>query len=1158
MKKKRGSNGFMPFLYLNLKRMKLTLALVTLTVFSSFAADLYSQNTKLSLEYKNEKIVNILRAIEDQSEFRFFYNEEIDLNVLVSIEKSNAPIGEVLDKVFENSSITYEIIGRQIILKTTKAVSSSSLQQRTISGRVTDTSGTPMPGVTVVVKGTSTGTITDSEGKYQLSNIPDNAVFLFSFVGMSTQELAVAGKATLDVIMRESEIGLDEVVVVGYGTQKKKDLTGSISRVSGEDLGQVSTLSFDQMLQGKVAGVQISQTSGAPGGNVNVLIRGVSSITGGNQPLYVIDGFPIGAGGGVSNMMSFAPNTYSSTGMTENIQNRINPLASINPADIESIDILKDASATAIYGSRGANGVIIITTKRGAAGKVQINVDVSYGVQEVAHKLDMMNARQYAEFVAEGRDNARVYSGGLASDPNEIRSSREWVKPEFRNPESIITDTDWQDVIFRIAPVQNYQVSAMGSTDKTKYFLSAGYFDQEGIILTSNYKRFNIRSNIDTQITDRLKIGSSISGSYGYGRFPNTEGHYGYGGILSMALSASPTIPVYDDEGNYYFNEEDVIYGLGWLANPLSVLDGYSDNRKVADVIMNNYAEYEIIEGLALRSSFGVKYGTNVIKLWRSSAVPYNTTLNYPATAGVIKAESLNWLNENTLTYKHTFKEKHVFDALLGFTAQKDSYDLMSAGAADFPTDYVSYISAGIVNSGNHSVSEWSILSLISRINYAYDGKYLLTATVRRDGSSRFGKNHKWGTFPSFSVGYNISEEPFMNSVKFIDHLKIRASYGFSGNNQIGNYSQIGLLSTSNYVEDNNQKPGLVPSSLSNDDLTWEKSKQINLGFDLNLFNGRISLTTDLYKDHKTDLLLDVELPAASGFSSSTQNIGDIENKGIEIGLNTVNVKRNRFEWATNFTFSANKNKVLEVATEGGRITNSDYQITQAGYPISSFYLMHVLGVFRNSEELAGAPIQHPKTQEGDLRYEDVTLDGKITGDDKKIMGDPWPDYTWGLDNRFTFGNLTLSVSLNGSRGGHSYLLIGETLLNSAGVQNQLVLSDRRWRSEDDPGDGLIPRAIRNNYAYGYRSSSRFLFDSSFTRIKNVNVTYSFPRAVTSRLSLTNLSVYTDVANLHTFTDYPGYDPESSTAGDDIVNTGIDYLTYPLPRIYTVGIKLTF
>lgn len=1036
-------------------------------------------------------------------------------------------------------------------------IAGNTEQQKQLKGVVKSTDNAPLPGVTVVVKGTTAGTITDGDGKFLLQGVPATAkTLLFSFVGMKSQEIIIGDKTDFTIVLEDETIGLDEVVAVGYGTQKKKDLTGSISRVNGDNIIQASVSSFDKMLQGKVAGVQITQTTGAPGGNVNVLVRGVSSITGGNQPLYVVDGFPIGAGGSGSDMMNFANSTYSSSGMANNTQNRINPLSSINPSDIESIEILKDASATAIYGSRGANGVVMITTKRGKAGKSFINVDASYGVQQIAHKLDMMNSQQFAEFVAEGRDNAWIYAGGKATDPNEVRSATTRVKPEFRNPSSITQNTDWQDAIFRIAPVQNYQISAGGGNNLLKYHLSGGYLNQQGIIKTSDYNQFNLRSNIDVQVSAKLKIGSSISGSYSFGTFPNTEGHLGSRGVLSAALASSPTIPIKNADGNYV---SELLDPLGVpVENPLFILENFSDKRNVSNLFCNNFFEYEIIKGLKFKSSIGINFSTNEIKLWKSSLLGSYGGATSPATAGVTKAESLNWLNENTITYKHVFKEKHSLDAFVGFTVQKDRYDRLSAGATDFPTDYVTFLSAGTVNAGTHYISEWSMLSMISRVNYSYAGKYLFTATVRRDGSSRFGTNNKWGTFPSFSVGYNLSEEAFMKSVKFINNLKIRAGYGISGNNQIGNYTHIGLISSTNYVENNKIKPGLVPSNLSNDQLTWEKSKQLNLGMDLGLFKDRISLTADVYKDKKTDLLLAVQLPAASGFYSSTQNIGEIENKGIEIGLNTVNVKSKDFEWSSNITFNSNKNKVLKLATEGSRISNSAYQITQVGSPVSSYYLMNVIGIFQNADEVAKSPIQHPKTQPGDLKFEDVNLDGKITASDKKVLGSPWPDFSWGFTNKISYKNFSLSVFVNGSHGGYNYFLAGETLMNSAGVQNQLAMVDRRWKSEANPGDGTIPRAIRSTYAYGFSTTSRFLFDASYIRIKNINLSYTLPKNLVSMLSLNSMNVFLDVSNVHTFTDYPGYDPESTTAGDNITNSGIDFLTYPLARTFTIGFKLSF
>ncbi|SHM99325.1 TonB-linked outer membrane protein, SusC/RagA family [Cyclobacterium lianum] len=1026
-----------------------------------------------------------------------------------------------------------------------------------ISGTVTAAEdGSTIPGVTVLEKGTSNGTVTDIDGQFQIAVNSTSSVLIFSYVGYVTQEVPVGSQSNINVRLATDQQQLNEVVVVGYGTQRRKDLSGSISRITSEEFLQPSSVSFDQMLQGKVPGVQINQTTGAPGGNVNILVRGVSSITGGNQPLYVIDGYPVD-GGGNSDMSNYGGSSFSSENMASNTSNRINPLTSINPSDIESIEILKDASATAIYGSRGSNGVVIITTKRGSYEKAQINLDISHGYQEVANKLDLMNARQYADFVADGRDNAWVYAGGNIDDPNEVRSVATRVRPEFRNPSSITTDTDWQDVIFRTAPVSNIQLSSRGGTENTNFFISAGYFSQEGIVINSDYNRFNLRVNFDAQITDKIRVGTSTYGSYGYGRFANTESHYGQGGLLSNALAASPTIPVYDDEGNYYFNQADVTDGLGFLANVLAVSEGTQDRRKVMDVFTNNYLEVDITENLMFRTSAGVNFSSNNTRLWRSNAVPLYTSLNYPATAGATKIENLNWLNENTFTYNRIIDNRHSLNAVVGFTAQKNSSDRLSAGASDFPTNYVTYLSGGIVNAGTQTLNEWSLLSLMARVNYSHDDKYLFTATVRRDGSSRFGSNYKWGSFPSFSVGYNISEEEFLSDADFLSNLKLRASYGISGNNQIGNYTHIGLLNTTRYINNSGLIPGLVPSSLANDDLTWEISRQTNFGLDLGLFQDRVNLTADVYRDLKTDLLLAVQLPAASGFTSSTQNIGDIENRGLELGLNTVNINQTNFGWNSNFTFTANRNKVLKLATEGGRIATSGFQVTQVGYPVSSFFLINKLGVFMTSEEVDGAALFHPRTQAGDLKFEDVDGNGVINQNDRKIVGDPWPDFVWGMDNNFRWGAFSFNVSLVGSQGAQTYLMSGGSLMGSNSVQNGLAIQDRRWRSEEDPGDGIIPRAIRSNHANGFGTSSNFLFDASFVRIRNVMLGYEMPQELVSRFKLTRLNVYANVANLYTWTDYPGYDPESTTTGSNVVNAGLDYLNYPLPRTYTLGLKIT-
>ena len=1026
-----------------------------------------------------------------------------------------------------------------------------------IKGKVTGTDGYGIAGVNVIEKGTTNGVITDVEGNWTLNLTTENPILSFSFIGYKSQETPVGNKTVLNIILIEDVEVLDEVVVVGYGTQKKKDLTGAIASVSSEDLGKTPTSSFDQSLQGKIPGVQVTQTTGAPGGNINIMVRGISSISGSNSPLYVIDGYPIGNGGGGSNMSAFANNSYTANGMANSTMEKINPLSTINPSDIESIEILKDASATAIYGSRGANGVVLITTKIGKVGKTTINIDASIGVQQVAHKVDLLSPREYAAYVAEGRDNAWIYAGGKASDPNDVRTSNTWVRPEFRNPELLPNEgTDWQDAIFRLATVQNYQLSATGGTENIKYMVSLGFFDQDGIVIGSDYQRFNIRSNIDAQLTKHLKFGSNIAASYGYGDFARTEGVLGQRGMIQCALGMNPLLPIYAEDRSYNSEFGDPMGAP--IENPLFIAENFSDKREKKDVIVNNYLDYEFMHGLNFKTTFGLSFNLNETNLWKSSQIGNWAEKASPATAASIDKKGLSWVNENTLTYKKVFNEKHDLNVVAGFTVEKNTYKQLSAGATDFPTDYVHYLSAGTINTGTHFKNESSMVSLLARANYVYDNKYMLTATVRRDGSSRFGSNNRWGTFPSISVGYRISEETFMKNLRALSNLKIRASYGVSGNNNIGDYRQIALLGISNYANANKIYPGLAPSTLANNDLTWEKSKQTDIGIDLGLFQNRISIIADWYYNLKTDLLLNVNLPIASGFGSSMQNVGEIENKGFEFALNTVNIDTKDFSWNTSFNISTNKNKVKKLATENGRIISDKY-ITEVGQSISSFYLMHVVGVFKDEEDVKKGPIYTPNTQPGDLKFEDVDGNGKITTADKTIVGSPFPDFTWGLTNSFRYKNLTLSVFINGSHGAENYFGAGEVIMNLAGVQNQSALINDRWKSSENPGNGFIPRAIRSDYALGQSASSRYIFDASYVRIKDITLSYDFPLEMLSKIRMKGLNAYFNISNVYTFTKgYPGYDPEASQSGDSVTSAGMDGGVYPTPRVYTLGLKVAF
>lgn len=1052
-----------------------------------------------------------------------------------------------------NEKCLTKTIRGSLLLICCLSVFTAAAQLRIITGRVLDANiRTPLQGVTIKVAGGGQAASTNNLGEYSIE-AKTGDLLRFNFLGYDPVEIVVGKESAYDVKLIRSTESLDSVVVVGYGTQRKRDITGSVTSLSPQDLQPGPAASFDQMMQGKVAGAQITQTTGAPGGNVNIVIRGINSITGGNQPLYVIDGYAIGAGGSGSDVSSFNGNSYSSEGMANNTASKINPLSSINPSDIASIEILKDASATAIYGSRGANGVIIVTTKKGKRGSPTVHLEAAGGFQNVANKLKMMNAQEFAEFHAEGRDNAWVYAGGNASDPNDVRTGGTRVRPEFRNPESLTTNIDWQDQIFRTAPLQNYQLSTTGGGESVDYMVSLGYYNQQGIIKKSDFNKYNMRSNIDIRLSNRLSLGVSLAGSYTHGNFARAEGHLGTRGLIAAALANSPAMPIYQADGSY---SSELLDPLGVpVENPYLILDEFSDKRNSANIFTNNYLQYHLLDGLSIKTSIGVNYVTGSTRLWKSSQIGEWGAKTSPATAGAHNSALLNWLNENTVNYTTNFGEDHKIDAVVGFTAQKESLNMLQAGAMDFPTDLIPYLAGGNVNAGTNYITEWAMLSWLARVNYSFMGKWLLTGTVRRDGSSRFGINNRWGTFPSASLGYRLSDEEFMKSLSFIDHLKLRASYGASGNNLIGNYAHIGLLGIVPYVGNGQPLLGVTPQTLANENLTWERSLQTNFGLDLALFNHRIVLTVDAYRNMKKDLLLNTLLPAATGFGSVTQNIGELENKGLEIALNTRNIASGSFQWNTDFNVSFNRNKVLALNTSSARILSSAYQATQVGQPISSFFLLEATGVFKDWDEVHASPLQHPKTQPGDLKFNDANGDGRITDDDKTFVGTPWPKYTFGFNNQFTYKSLSLGVSLTGSYGQKMYFQGAEIIMNSAGVQNQLALVNDRWRSEENPGNGFVPRAIRNDYARGIGINSRYLFEASFVRIRNVNLAYKLPSNI-FRSKLPAIDVFADISNVYTFTDYPGYDPEGSSTGDNIAASGIDYFSYPLPRTFTLGIRM--
>lgn len=1003
--------------------------------------------------------------------------------------------------------------------------------QKLITGVVTDKSGLPIPGVNVVIKGTNEGVVTGINGEYSISIQDNNTILVFSFIGYITKEYS-ANNLKMNVVLSEDNLLLEGVVVVGYGAVRKSDLTGSIASISSKNIQQIATSRVDQALQGQIPGLQVTTTSGMPGGNTNILVRGIGSVSGGVGPLVVVDGFP-----GIS-------------------------IDQINPADIESLEVLKDASATAIYGSRGSNGVIIITTKQGKVGKAKVSFDTYVGFQQPAKYLDMMNAQEYAEILIESRNAGWLENGGpnaSITDPNSKRSSNYRIPEEWSDLNNLPSyDTDWQDLIFRTAPIQNYQLSAIGGNESLRYSISGGYFNQEGILIKTGFKRYSARINLDAQLTRRLKVGMSMTPSYSNSKQVPSSGHYLDYNIISAALSMPPLIPARNEDGSYANANHLMTQGMVAIPNPIEIADKLQTSHAVANLWGTAFAEYEIIKGLSLKVSGGITY-QNMKYNWFKPSTLSNSNAQSPAAGSDRMNQNINWLNENTLSYHKTIK-KHSFDGLLGFTIQKASNRGLEAKAENYPDDLISNVNGGQINDGNYSINEWSLVSYLARLNYIYDNRYLLTATVRTDGSSRFGAENRYGTFPSLSLGWRLSEENFVKKINFFDNLKLRVSYGLSGNNDIGDYRYIGLLSNTYYIAGGKQVPGLYQSNITNSILGWETSKQFDLGLDIGILNNRLRLTADYYRRRNTDMLLQKAISSVSGFTSAWVNAGEIDNKGFELVFSGEPIKTPSFQWSSSFNISFNKNKVIdlgetdEIFSDGGRGNNN---ITRVGEPIGSFYGRRVEGIFMSEEEIASHATQ-PNAKPGDYKFRDINNDHIINDEDRDIIGSPHPDFYYGFNNNFVYKDWSLDVLINGVQGNEVFWAGAVFVEGYHGVQNETKqVYNNRYISAEQPGDGKSPRVIRGGKSNNMVFSDAFLYDASFLRIRNVTLSYNIPSLILKKINLQSARVYVNATNLFTFTSYPGYDPEVSHS-NDMKSTGIDYLGYPISRSFSFGINLKF
>ena len=983
---------------------------------------------------------------------------------------------------------------------TAKTYASETLQQQIeVSGTVTDAqTGDPLPGVNIVIQGTTQGTTTDMDGEYSIE-APADATLVFSFVGYQEQTVEISGQQEIDVAMEQAVTELEEVVAIGYGQQRKKDLTGAVASIDAEEIDNQSAASFDNLLKGRSAGVQISSSSGMPGAGTYISIRGASSINAGTQPLLVIDGMPI------YNDNKDAPGTqYGTTPST-------NALTSLNPNDIESIEILKDASATAIYGSRGSNGVILIDTKSGKGATTSITYDAYYGVQSVAKKLDLMNGEEHARFL-----NDWAVGNGLAEP--------------FTNPESIGEGTDWQEEIYRNAPIQNHQLSISKGSGNTRYYISGNYYNQQGIVLNSQLERYSLRANIDYELSDKLNFNQSltVNRTINDGVPTSSVGAGNVRAAADKAIAASPTIPVYDENGNYVRN-----WYAGWKEeNPVAALKNLTNQIKGDNLIGNLSLDYAVFEGLTLKTSLGI----NLMNRKHVEYYPMQYTYIGRILDGLgirSNREIINVLNENTIRYTRTYNNLHEFEVLGGVTWQTEKDESSFLQPSGFPNDRMGVNAVEIATTTpviGSNITEWSIASGLGRINYKYDDKYLLTVTFRADGSSKFGEGNKWGYFPSAAVGYRISEENFIQNLNLFDDLKIRGSYGFTGNQEIGSYNSLARVVTGDiYIIDNTLVSGSHQASLSNEELKWEKTEQWDIGIDASLFDNRLTLGFDYYLKDTEDLLFWVNLPSNSGYSGALDNTGRVENKGFEFEI-SADILQGNFNWSIDGNYSHNRRKLISLGRSASTTLFEGYT---PGVVLGYKYE----GVFHNQDEVNSQSAQG-SVEPGDAKYRDINEDGVLDAEDRTIIGTPNPDFIFGFTNHFSYKGVTLRIFLQGQIGEEEFK--NSYMHNPAEpVTNKSRDLVDRWTPTNKNSN--IPKAGFNNWRY---PSTYMLQDASFIKIRNIQLGYNIPLDATNWLD--NARIYLSGENLFTFTkDYSGYDPD--------VGMG-----YPSARNVMLGINVEF
>jgi TonB-linked SusC/RagA family outer membrane protein len=1095
--------------------MKLVLILLITTIIQVNAAS-YAQTVSLNL--KNASLREVMDELRQQTGYHFLYKMQmLDETRKVSLSVNNEPLAQVLEKCFADQPVTYTINQNTVVLRKRITVNDQA-QAVKITGTVTDEKGLPLPGVSVKVKGTTSGIITDGNGKYAITVNDNKAVLEFTFLGFTKQEININGRTEINVKLLEAQTALNEVVVIGYGTVKRSDLTGAVASVKGSDIKAQGVSDVTKALQGKMPGVTIEAAGGDPGSGTRILIRGVGTL-GNSAPLYIVDGVQVAS------------------------------INNLNQTDIESIDVLKDASAAAIYGSRAANGVVLVTTKSGKSGAPMVQFTSNVGQQKIAHKIDVLNAQEWANVSNAAHDNAGLPRLDIAKNPNQLGSG-----------------TDWQDAIYRNALVQQYNMIVSGGNESSKYSVSGGYNDQQGIVDVTGYKRYNLRVKTETT-KGRLKFGETVLLSRE--KFITMPGGWGGqgGNPVGSAAKMIPVFQIYDPTavGGFAGAYGPVVN----VANPVAQLNLENINREFTSILANAYAQVNLLPGLNYKMNLGYTNGFNSNYDY---AKRYNvgTLFSHPTNdINLSKDQNVLVLLENTLNYDKHFG-KHSIQALAGYTYQSNKYNYTAAGRTDLP-DGIDQIDAGAgisTSGGNRTVS--NLVSVLGRVIYSYDNRYLLTASFRRDGSSRFGDANRYGDFPSVALGWNISNEKFFQSLtNTFSTLKLRASYGVLGNQEIGDYQySAAVASNINSVIGVDQQKwfGSIQTAFASPYIKWESTKTSNIGIDAGFLHDKLNITIDYFNKKTSDLLLNVPIPGSAGSTSNpVVNAGDLRNNGIEFGAN-YNDHIGKLNYSIFGTISAVRNKVIALGTGsqqifGGQPTHhgASSTLTEAGGSIGSFYLIKDIGIFNSQAEIDsytknGKPIQ-PNAAPGDVKFQDTNGDGQINDNDKVNAGSPFPKFEYGFGVNASMYGFDIAMFFQGSQGNKIYNGLRQDLESTNLDFNYSQSMLNAWTPTNHSN---IPRAVTSDPNFNNRTSTRFLEDGSYLRMKTLQVGYTLKDALAKKIKITSLRVYASADNLFTITDYTGFNPDLGRTGS-IFDRGVDFghVAYPLSRTISLGVQLT-